>query len=48
MWRIRFTTKTGMTVACTLLEVDHDRICVEFLRKNGDAFEFYELYKEIA
>ena len=48
MWRIQFTTQAGMRVACTLLKVDHERICVEFLRKNGDAFEFYELYKEIA
>lgn len=36
-----------MKVTCTLLYVDQYKICVEFIRKCGEVFEFYELYREI-
>lgn len=46
-WKCKFECK-GVKVTCQILQVQKDKVCVEFTRRMGDQLGFFNLYQEMA
>jgi len=48
-WKLKFDVpESGLKLTCMLLQVDMDKVCVEFTRRLGDQLHFFAYYQQIA